>query len=497
MLIHIGLILIENEMKRILIILMAVIQLLCPTGCCRWDEAAVRSDESPVIFPDYKDVTVPYNIAPLNFMIEGADRLQARFILDGKSSLDVIGKDGIVDIPEKEWTGLLEQAKGAKLTVEVSMWNDEHPDGVVFKPFEVNVSGNKIDAWVAYRLIEPGYEGWRQLGLYQRNLESFEETAIVTNKDATTTCLNCHHFPAYSSESMMFHARGANGGTILYHNGELSKIDFKSIGPKKNTTYPAWHPEGRFIAFSANTTHQVFYGEGRQPVEVFDTASDLLLYDIGTGEVLTDPRFLTEQALETFPAWSPDGKYLYFSSYQAPQLPVYFSDGMNYDLLRVSFDSSSRTFGEKIDTLYNAEVQGGSASHPRVSADGRYLLYTWSQYGTFPVWHREADLQMIDLETMAPVDVSVWNDAEEADSYHSWSSDGRWVVYGSRRLDGRFTRLFIAHLDGSGMPCKPFLLPQKDPRHNAWRFKSFNVPEFIDGKVELPKEAGSLFYSEE
>ena len=158
-------------MKRILIILMAVIQLLFPTGCCRWDEAAVRSDESPVIFPDYKDVTVPYNIAPLNFMIEGADRLQARFILDGKSSLDVIGKDGIVDIPEKEWTGLLEQAKGAKLTVEVSMWNDEHPDGVAFKPFEVNVSGNKIDAWVAYRLIEPGYEGWRQLGLYQRNLE--------------------------------------------------------------------------------------------------------------------------------------------------------------------------------------------------------------------------------------------------------------------------------------------------------------------------------------
>jgi Tol biopolymer transport system component len=113
------------------------------------------------------------------------------------------------------------------------------------------------------------------------------------------------------------------------------------------------------------------------------------------------------------------------------------------------------------------------------------------------VWHREADLQMMDLETMAPVDVSVWNDADEADSYHSWSSDGRWVVYGSRRLDGRFTRLFIAHLDESGVPCKPFLLPQKDPRHNIWRLKSFNVPEFIGGKVEIPEEAEKLFYSED
>jgi hypothetical protein len=68
--IPIGLILIENEMTRILIILIAALQLLGLAGCCRWDEAAVHSDDFPAIFPDYKDVTVPYNIAPLNFMIE-------------------------------------------------------------------------------------------------------------------------------------------------------------------------------------------------------------------------------------------------------------------------------------------------------------------------------------------------------------------------------------------------------------------------------------------
>jgi Tol biopolymer transport system component len=291
---------------------------------------------------------------------------------------------------------------------------------------------------------------------------------------------------------MMFHARGAEGGTILYHNGKLTKINFNEIGPKKNTTYPAWHPEGRFIAFSSNTTRQTFYLHGKKPIEVYDTASDLLVYDTQTGEVITDERFLTSQTLETFPAWSPDGRYLYYAAADAKVLPDEV-ENMHYHLLRVSFDQTTGHFGERTDTLYNAHVQGGSASHPRVSADGKYLLYTWSGYGTFPIWHQEADLKAIDLKTGEPVDVSVWNSSKEADSYHSWSSNGRWAMWGSRRQDGRYTHLYIGYFDEEGRAHKPFILPQKDPRYNHWRLKSYNVPEFIDGRVELPDEVVRLF----
>jgi Tol biopolymer transport system component len=295
---------------------------------------------------------------------------------------------------------------------------------------------------------------------------------------------------------MMFHARGAAGGTILYDKGKVIKIDFKSIGLKKNTTYPSWHPEGRFIAFSANTTHQIFFTEGHQGVEVFDTASDLTIYDIETGEAITDPRFSTEDALESFPSWSPEGDYLYFVSYKAQTTPVVFTPDMQYSLLRVPFNCKTRTFGEKVDTLYNAPKQGGSVSYPRISADGKYLLYTLSDYGTFPIWHDEADLRMMDLTTMKDVDVSIWNDDATADSFHNWSSNGRWAVFGSRRVDGRYTRLMIAYMDKDGKPHKPFLLPQEDPRHNTWRLRSYNVPEFIKDKVSLPKEAEKIFCPE-
>ena len=474
-----------------------VIGILLCTACSSWKLPGSSSSDRPLIFPDYAEVTIPSNIAPLNFMVEEAGHIQATFSYQGTQVVRVKGTDGVVRIPIKKWRHLLESAKGGNIDVQVSVWDEAHPEGISYSSFPIHVANEPVDQWISYRLIEPGYVGWRQLGIYQRDLSSFDESAIVTNRKTNTTCINCHNYPSYSPESMLFHARGKNGGTILYKDGELQKIDFKSIGPKKNTTYPAWHPDGRYIAFSSNTTHQIFFGEGEQPIEVFDTASDLVIYDTQSGQVLTDPRFMTEDKLETFPSWSPDGKYLYFCSYQAHQLPVYFNSGIAYDLLRVSFDPVTGTFGGDVEVIYDAALKGGSTSYPRISPDGRHLLYTWSQNGTFPVWHEEADLRMIDLQTMEDVDVSQWNDAEDADSYHSWSSNGRWVVYGTRRLDGRYTRLCMAYFDEAGNADKPFLLPQEDPRQNMWRLMSFNVPEFMKGKVELPKGAADLFYSEE
>ena len=461
------------------------------SGCSRIRKAARTADVQPEIFPDYIGVTVPVNIAPLNFMMEGVEHIQAVFRIDGKEQTLVCGSEGVVDIPLDEWRDMMSKAAGRKIEVEVSAWNEANPDGIKYKSFAINVSKDEIDPWIAYRLIEPGYEAWRYMGIYQRELSSYDEFEIVSNKTTKSACVNCHHFDNRSAKRMLFHARGKNGGTIFLENGTTRKVK-----PEAKTVYPAWHPDGRYIAFSSNDTHQVFFGQGRQAIEVYDKSSDIVVYDTQENKVINDSRFVGEEYMETFPGWSPDGKSLYFCSGATKKMPAERKE-LHYSILRVGFDSNSGKLGEAIDTVYNARTQGGSASFPRVSPDGKYLLFTLSDFGTFPIWHNEADLKMIDLHTGASVDIDVWNDNDNTESYHSWSNNGRWVMFSSRRLDGRYTRLFIAGLDKNGKPRKPFLLPQKDPRQNTLRLKSYNIPEFMDGKVVMPDNTVGLFECED
>ena len=78
--------------------------------------------------------------------------------------------------------------------------------------------------------------------------------------------------------------------------------------------------------------------------------------------------------------------------------------------------------------------------------------------------------------------------SDDVDSYHSWSSNGRWIVFSSRRIDGLYTRPYFAYIDADGKASKAFCLPQKDPE-SFYRdlMKSYNIPEFISGKVSFPE----------
>ena len=193
---------------------------------------------------------------------------------------------------------------------------------------------------------------------------------------------------------------------------------------------------------------------------------------------------MQENSYETFPAFSPDGKTLYFCSAKAVSLPDSIMD-IRYDLCSIRLDLDKRLFGRQVDTVINAAANQYSVSFPRVSPDGRYLLYTQHNYGNFSIWHREADLKMLDLANNRPVDVSILN-SSETESYHSWSSNSRWVIFGSRRGDGLYTRPYLAHIAEDGSAGKPFLLPQKTSSYYIYQDRSYNIPEFMTGKIELP-----------
>ena len=444
-------------------------------------QSANSINQLPDIFPDYVDVTIPPQIAPLRFMLRHAPEEAVVSISCGEEKIicEASGEKGFL-IDEKQWSEMLEMAAGKEL--EVKVYERKGENWQMYLPFHWSVSSDSIDPYLVYRLIEPGYETWNQMGIYQRKLMDFEQTAVISNHLTSHNCINCHSFPNQDPNQMVLHMRGKGGGTYLFQSENITKLNGKVSDRIPSLVYPSWHPSGDFIAFSTNQTRQAFHFNDENRIEVMDYASDVLLYDVKNNEVMTVPQLFSDKAFETFPHFSPDGKTLYFCSAEAQKMPENYQE-VKYSLCSVSFNPDTRTFGNQVDTLYNGKQTGKSVSFPRVSPDGKFLVFTLSHYGNFSIWHKDADLYLANLQdgTVVPLEAANSNNVE---SYHSWSSNGRWLVFSSRRIDGLYTHPYLIHIDAEGKAEKPFIIPQKDATFYSSFMQSFNIPEFVKGPVE-------------
>ena len=465
----------------------------------------------PAIYPDYCDVTVPCNIAPLNFMLPTAqyEECVARITTpDGKQQ--TYGDGVKVQIPEDEWHDMLNASKDKSIKVEV--WGKKNGEWLSFKPFEIFVAKEPIDEYLSYRLIEPSYVAWNFMEIAQRNLTTFEETQIFNNeitcKREKGQCINCHSYQNYKTDNMLFHVRLSNAGTVIVNDGKVSKVDLKRDYTISSGVYPSWHPTAKLIAFSTNQTRQAFHTANPNKIEVYDLASDMILYDVekdSVSIVSNDP-----DLLEVYPTWSPDGKYLYYC--KSVPLPEEMKDKdirttypkIQYNLYRRSFDLATHGFGEE-ELVYDAASSDKSVTLPRISPDGRYLLFALGHYGCFHSRHRDADIVCLPMnqysgtaltgETATTVDLTRANSKDYSDSYPSWSSNGHWIMIASRRDDGNYSRVYFAYFN-NGRVGKAFLMPQEDPEHNTFLLKSYNRPEFMVEPVKISVDEFSKVFSE-
>jgi Tol biopolymer transport system component len=279
---------------------------------------------------------------------------------------------------------------------------------------------------------------------------------------------------------MSLHIRGPHGATLLrHHDGPLAAYNTKTDQTLGFCVYPYWHPSGRYIAYSTNTTRQLFHSSDPNRIEVFDEASDVQVYDVEKNELILSSLLKQDSTYETFPVFSADGRSLYFCAARALPEDSHQLDSIRYNLCRIDFDPATGTSGSRIDVIVDAATLHKSVSFPRPSYDGRFLCYTLSDYGQFSIWHHEADLYLLDLSTgeSRPMDGA---NSDDTESFHNWSTNSRWLVLSSRRDDGLFTRPYFCHVDANGTVSKAFMLPQRNPRRfYRDRFLSFNVPEFV------------------
>ena len=459
----------------------------------------------PQIYPDYLGVTIPVNIAPLNFSMADEKTLLVDAVITDRhgNSLHSQGEES-VDFDIDEWHQLLAQNAGDSLSVTVSA---KYDDGWhTYSPFSIYVSSDSIDYGLCYRLIVPGYEVWSKMGIYERDLSSFDERALIENTQFEG-CVNCHSFNRGNPADMSLHIRGSHGATLLRHDDSpLTAYNTKTPQTLGLCVYPYWHPSGRYIAYSTNTTRQLFHSSDPNRIEVFDEASDIQVYDVEKNELILSPLVKQDSIYETFPVFSADGRSLYFCAARAlPQTDqsvesaqsVVLIDSIRYSLCRIDFDPATGNFGDHIDIIVDAQSQHKSISFPRPSYDGRFLCYTLSDYGQFSIWHHEADLWLLDLTT-GENRLMTGANSDDTESFHNWSTNSRWLVLSSRRDDGLFTRPYFCHVDADGTVTKAFILPQRHPRSfYRDRFLSFNVPELIIAPTRFDGRKASRIVNDE
>lgn len=475
------------EKKYIAFILYVVLIISCTSV----PENTKKVNSLPKIYPDYSGVTIPVDIAPLNFNYADGNIECMDVVVKGSKSGEIHSNGDFAKFDIDDWHKLTEDNKGGKLTFTVCV--EKNGKWFQYKDFTMAVSPYALDEYgLTYRKIAPGYEVYSKMGIYQRNLSNYDESSVLENTAVPGACLNCHTSNRTNPKEFTFHVRGANGATLVQVDGKRTwlntKIDtLRGLGA---CVYPYWHPSGKYCAYSTNKTHQAFHSIKNERIEVFDQSSDLMVYKVATNEVLISPLLTTKDHFETYPAFSPDGRTLYFCSSQAQSIPDAYKK-IKYNLCKIAFDPDKGTFGNRVDTIVNAAAMGKSIAFPRPSYDGKYIMFTMSDYGCFPIWHREADLWMLNLKTGKIGPISEVN-SNNTESFHNWNLNSHWFVFSSRRGDGLYTRLYLASIDDKGNVSKPFLLPQENP----WEYYdesvySYNIPDFTKTPVDFDARSAS------
>lgn len=429
-----------------------------------------------VIYPDYQDITLPCNIAPLNFMLrdDAADAIAVQVcdaVGKGLIALHSRGYKAVWDIDA--WHQLLTAHRGDSLRVSVTARIDgqwlRYPD------FGWYVSTDSIDSYLTYRLIEPGYEVWDMVCIEERCTETFDTRLLADGRALGNRCMNCHTHGGDRGQYSFFHLRGQGGGTLLMRDGQLRKLALRNDSMTSGAVYGALHPSGRFGVYSTNVIIPAFHSQANRRLEVYDTTGDLCVTDFDRNSIdtYTDPA-----TLMTFPCFSADGRSIYYCAAPNPcgdTIPraadlLDLVGDLHYSLLRMPFDAEhGHMLADSATVVYDAALQGGSISFPKCSPDGTMLCFTRSDCGTFPIWHREARLCFLRGDSLIVT--------PQNGTYHSWSHNSRWLAFASKRADGQYGRTYFMHVAEDGIISRPLVLPQADPAHDDMNLRSYNIPD--------------------
>jgi hypothetical protein len=464
-------------------------------ACALWASLSAASEpaapaQKPRLQPDYTDLTIPPNIAPLNFLIlEPGTSFHVSLRGAAGAPVEVDSSSPKIRFPEAEWRRVLGLNRGSPLLVEVGL-QGEDKQWRRFPAMTSWIAAEDIDPVLIYRKIHPSHSSWRAMGLYQRDLRTFDEAPILENRRFDNDCCHCHALrnndPNHAT--LLVRSTAYKNSILVISNGVAEAIEGLA-------GFTAWHPKADVVvsAFSKPRLllHSARKGDMR---DIGELEGWLGYFRLGSGLVREVPAGDRSRLL-AFPAWSPDGAYLYYCSAPNPlanptnTLPGTYST-VKYDVMRIAYDRVRDQWGEP-ETVLSARDLGFSLAQPRISPDGRWLFFCGTAYGCWPTYDPGSDLYGTDLSSGRENGKYGWRKLElsspECESWLSWSSNSRWVIFSSKRESPLLNRPYLAYVAPNGRCSKPFIVPQRDPTYYDSLLKTYTIPTLATGPVTVPQ----------
>jgi hypothetical protein len=312
------------------------------------------------------------------------------------------------------------------------------------------------------------------------------------------TCANCHSFTPDGKTLAMDLDFGSDKGAYaiaaIGHDVAIDRTnlitwnDYRREDGKETLGFlSAIAPDGRHVVSTVKETivlkfmpdpdcSQIFF-----PIRGILVSFDRQARGFRSVHGADDPTFV-----QTNPSFSPDGRWLAFARAKVPELmpqglaiegglsPAIvdeYADGrrkIQYDLYRVPFNEGR---GGPPEPLAGASSNGKSNFFPRFSPDGRWIVFCQAE--SMMLNRPDSALFIMPAEG-GPSRRLRCNAPGRMNSWHSFSPNGRWLVYASK-ANGPLTQLWLTHIDENGDDTPPVMLDRfVTPERAA------NIPEFVN-----------------
>jgi Flp pilus assembly protein TadD len=353
-----------------------------------------------------------------------------------------------------------------------------------------------------------------------RNVGNRQSQVMV---EGLHSCANCHSFST-DGKTLGMDMDGPQNDKGLYaiakvqphmviRNEDLvAWSTFKGkLGSKLRVGFMSQiSPDGKYVITSVNDpgVDQSDYQQSKKPIDFtrnyyvanfkdyhflqvfYPTRGVLAWYSHESGHLnylsgADDTNYVQANAV-----WSPDGKYLVFARAQARdaypaggQTAAYANDPketqIQFDLYRIPFNEGK---GGKPESIAGASQNGMSNSFPKISPDGRWIVYVQSRNGLL----MRPDGQLFIVPAKGGTARRMVCNTPLMNSWHSFSPNGRWLVFSSKSRSP-YTQMFLTHIDESGDDSPPILIENSTAANRAANIPEFvNIPQNGMERIETP-----------